>query len=110
MPGKSLVRIDTIRTLGFAGIGAVYAVVGSALAVNARIICITNNTDGDLYFTIDNTVDQLFLPVKGFKVIDFQANMNAQFDDRYVGAVGWQFYVKRITAPTTGAVYIEVFY
>jgi len=110
MSGKSLVQIDTLRSLGFAGISAAYAVVGGVLTVKARVICITNNTAGDMLFTVDNTEDQLFVAAGSFKLFDLQANMNARLDDQYVGPIGWQFYVKQITAPVSGSVYIEVIY
>lgn len=102
--------IDEIRTLGFAGISAAYAVVGTALTSPARIVCFSNNTLGDLFFTDDNTKDKIFVKSGSFKLIDVQSNINPQFDDKYVLPIGTQFYVKQITAPTSGDVYIEVFY
>lgn len=101
---------DTIRTLGFAGISGTYAVVGSALTQNARGVCFTNNTEGDVYFTDDNTTDKIFVAAGSFKLWDLQANINPQFDDKYVLPIGTQFYVKQIEAPVSGAVYIEVIY
>lgn len=101
---------DTIRTLGFAGISGTYAVVGSALTVNTRGVCFTNNTQGDMYFTDDNTKDKIFVAAGSFKLWDLQANINPQFDDKYVLPIGTQFYVKQITAPVSGDVYIEVIY
>lgn len=103
-------RIDTIRTLGFAGISGSYAAVGSAFTVNPRIICITNNTAGHLYFTDDNTVDKLFVAAGSFKLFDLTSNIIPGKDDTFVLAEGTQIYVKQITAPTSGAVYIELIY
>lgn len=101
---------DEIRTIGFAGISGAYAVVGDPLTVLARGICFTNNTQGDMYFTDDTTLDKIFVAAGSFKLWDIQSNMNAQFDDRYVLPIGTQFYVKQITAPTSGDVYIELIY
>ena len=101
---------DDIRTLGFAGISAVYAVVGGPLTVMARMICFSNNTQGDMYFTDDNTADRIFVAAGSFKLWDVQANMNTQKDDRFVIPIGAQFYVKQITAPVDGDVYIELIY
>src|SRR5436190_1859033 len=102
--------IDTIRTLGFAGISGTYAAVGTPLTQMARVVCITNNTQGNLYFTDDNTKDKLFVAAGSFKLFDIQSNINPQFDDKYVLPIGTQFYVKQITAPVSGDVYIEVLY
>lgn len=101
---------DEIRTLAFGGISGAYAPVGNPLDFPVRGVCFTNQTQGDVYFTDDNTKDKIIVPAGSFKLWDIQANMNAQFDDKYVLPIGTQFYVKQITAPTSGAVYIEVIY
>jgi len=103
-------EFDSIRTLGFAGISAAYAAVGTPLTVQARMVCFTNNTQGNMYFTNDNTKDKIFVASGSFKLWDIQANMNPEQDDKYVIAVGTQFYVKQITAPVSGDVYIEIIY
>ena len=101
---------DSIRTLAFGGISGAYAAVGTPLDQNARGICFTNNTQGDVMFTDDVTKDKIFVAAGSFKLWDIQANMNAQFDDKYVLPIGTQFYVKQLTAPTSGAVYIETIF
>jgi len=101
---------DEIRTLGFAGISGTYASVGSTLTVNARGVCFTNDTEGDMYFTDDITKNKIFVAAGSFKLWDLQSNMNAQFDDKYVLPIGTQFSVKQITSPVSGAVYIELIY
>jgi len=101
---------DEIRTLGFAGISAAYAVVGPVLSANARGICFTNDTEGDMLFTDDDTKDKIFVNAGSFKLWDLQSNINPQFDDKYVLPIGTQFYVKQITAPISGSVYIELIY
>lgn len=102
--------IDEIRTLGFASISGTYAVVGTPLDYEVRGICFSNNTAGDLYFTDDATQDKIFVAAGSFKLWDIQANINPNHDDKYRLPVGTQFYVKQITAPTSGAVYIECIY
>ena len=102
--------IDTIRTLGFASISGAYAAVGTAFTVAPRIICITNNTAGDMYFTDNTSVDKLFVKAGTFKLFDLTANIVPEKDDSFVMAEGTIIYVKQITAPTSGAVYIELIY
>jgi hypothetical protein len=104
----AIARLDSLRSLAFGGISGAYAAVGSPTTVLTRIICFTNNTAGDMLFTNDNTTDQFFVAAGSFKLIDIQANMNAQFDDKYVFPVGMQWYVKQLTAPVSGSVYIEI--
>lgn len=106
----SRVFFENIRSLAFGGISGAYAVVGPVTTHEVRVICISNGTAGDMMFTTDNTVDQIFVAAGGFKLFDLQSNMNAQFDDKFVLKIGTQFYVKQITAPVSGSVYIECIY
>lgn len=103
-------EFDELRSLAFGGISGTYAAVGSPLDVLGRIICITNNTEGDMFFTTDSSRDELFIPAGSFKLFDIQSNMNTHDDDRYVISKQTQFYVKQSTAPVSGAVYIEIIY
>jgi hypothetical protein len=104
------VQFDTIRTLAFGSISGTYASVGSATTIRARMVCITNNTDADMYFTTDTAVDQIIVPAGSFKLWDFQSNMNNRNDDVYVLEIGTQFSVKQVSAPSSGDVYIELVY
>jgi hypothetical protein len=106
------VYFDTLRTVAFGGISGTYAVVGSPLTVEARIICFTNKTQGDMIFSTDSTnaTGQIFVPAGTFKLYDLTANLIPGKDDSFVVAQGTQFYVKQSTAPTSGAVYIEIVY
>ena len=61
-------------------------------------------------FTDDATLDKIFVKSGSFKLWDVQANINPQFDDKYVLPVGTQFSVKQLTAPVSGDVYIELLY
>lgn len=106
------VYLDTLRSLGFAGISAAYAAVGTPFTVEPRIICITNNTQGDMIFSDDNTVaaGKLFVKAGSYKLYDLTANINPEHDDNFVLAQGTQIYVKQSTAPQSGDVYIELIY
>lgn len=102
--------IDEIRSLAFGDITGDFVEIGDPLTVLARIVCFNNNTDADLMFTDDETKEKIFVPAGGYKLIDVQSNMNAQFDDKYLLPVGTQFWVKRIEAITLGNAYIEVWH
>lgn len=102
--------IDEIRTLAFGGISGAYAAVGTPLTEPSTLVCFSNDTEGSVYFTDDPTKDKIFVKSGSFKLFDIQANINPQFDDKYVFPIGTQFYVKQIAAPVSGAVYIENLY
>lgn len=106
------VYFDTLRSLAFGGISGTYATVGTPLTVEARIICFTNKTAGDVIFSTDstNTDGQIFVPAGSFKLYDLTANLIPGKDDSFVLAKGTQIYVKQVTAPVSGAVYIELVY
>jgi len=106
------VYFDTLRSLAFGGISGTYAAVGTPFTVEARIICFTNKTQGDMILSTDNTNadGQILVPAGSFKLYDLTANLVPGKDDSFVIAKGTQFYVKQATAPVSGAVYIENVY
>jgi len=106
------VYFDTLRSLAFGGISAVYATVGDPLDVEARIICFTNTTQGDMIFSTDSTNadGQILVPAGSFKLYDLTANLVPGKDDSFVIAQATQFYVKQSSAPVSGSVYIELVY
>lgn len=106
------VHFDTLRSLAFGGISSAYAALGSPLSVEARIICFTNTTQGDMLLSTDssNSSGQILLPAGSFKLYDLTANIIPGKDDSFVIAEGTQFYVKQITPPVSGSVYLENVY
>jgi hypothetical protein len=106
MSNSQVATIDLLRTLAFGSISGTYAAVGLPLSFPTRLICFTNNTDGDMFFSEDGVNNNLFLAAGSFKLFDLNTNrLNQQ--QLWVFATGTQFYVKQSTAPTKGAVYIE---
>lgn len=103
-------KVDTLRTLGFAAIGATYAPIGTPFTFPARIICFTNTTNEDVLLSMDGTTDQLVVPAGSFKLFDITTNHRPVNQDDYCFAVGTQWYVKYAAVPTSGSVYIEVVY
>jgi len=106
MGNSQVATIDVLRTLAFGSISGTYAAVGTPLIFPTRLICFTNNTDGDMFFSDDGVNNQLFIAAGSFKLFDLNTNrLNQQ--QLWVFATGTQFYVKQSTAPSKGAVYIE---
>lgn len=107
MSNSQVVQIDILRTLAFGSISGTYAAVGTPFTFAARLICITNNTDGDMFFSIDGTNNYLFIASYSFKLFDLNTNRVLQ-QQLWILPIGTQFYVKQSTSPSKGAVYIEV--
>lgn len=107
----AIVRLDALRTVAFGGISGAYAVLGIPLAHNWREVSIINNTDGDLFISVDGVTDNIFVPKMSFVLLDVSANADSNTGlSNLVFALFTQFYVKQSTAPTTGAVYLQGFY
>ena len=107
----SVVRIDAYRTVNFTAITGSYAAFGNALTQNWRAFCITNDTDGNMAFSLDGTTDNIFIPAFSFRLYDVSANApTSEIIDNLVFAINSQFYIKYLTAPTEGDVYLEGFY
>lgn len=110
------VRIDVLRVVANGSIAATYAAFGSAFTHRARMVKVTNNTNGDLFIGVnslatapasDGTADNDFVPAGGFVLYDFTSN-SENTGNPFVFQVGTQFWVRYSTAPTTGSVYLTV--
>lgn len=107
----SAARFDALRSLGFAGISAVYATLGPAATKNFLAFRVINNTDGDLIISFNGTTDNLFLPAFSFVLYDIAANAAPiGVHDSLALPQKVQVYVRESTAPTVGAVYFEGLY
>lgn len=106
----SIAQFDALRSLAFGGISGSYAVVGIPLTVKGRIVKFINNTQGDVVFSTNGSTDMIFVPAGTFTLYDIQTNHRVANESEYVIPIGTQFYVKQITAPVSGAVYIEIVY
>lgn len=105
--GTQVIQIDVLRSLAFGSISGTFTAVGSPTIFPCKLICFTNNTDGDMFFSDDDVNNKLFIAANSFKLFDCDTNRLGN-QIYWVFATGTQFWVKQSTAPTKGAVYIEV--
>ena len=106
---SQVAAVDTIRTLAFGSISGAYAAVGTPVAYPTRLICFTNKTAGDMFFSDDGINNKFFVPSGAFKLIDVCSNKGAP-DNFFAFPANTQWYVKQSTAPVSGAVFIEIIY
>ena len=102
--------LEPLRSLAFGSISGTYAAVGSGFDHPIRLICITNNTQGDMIFSLNAIDDHLFVAAGSFKLFDITTNHRPANVDDFVFPVGMVIYVKQSTAPVSGSVYVEVMY
>jgi hypothetical protein len=103
-------QLEPLRSLAFGSISGSYAAVGTPFANPCRLICFSNNTEGDMFFSRDGSTDELFVAAGSFKLFDIASNQKNTNQSDLVFEQGTQWYVKQSTAPVSGAVYIEVLY
>lgn len=98
---------EELRILPAALIGATFTAIGTPLEHAANQIKIDNNTNGDMIVTTDTskTNGEIFLAKGTFFLDDSQINKGPnRGSNKY--AAKTQFYVKYVTAPTEGSMYI----
>lgn len=102
----SRAKWDALRSRAASTFTGSYQVLGTAIAVNARIMTFTNNTNQDVTVSTDGTTDNFVIPAGGFRLLDIGSNAvsGAQL---YVPQ-GTQFYVKG--ASGTGTFYFDILY
>ncbi len=99
---------EPLRSLAFGSIVAGYTAIGTALANPVRILLLQNFTDKTLTFSFDGVDDHVVLSLGGYLLIDVTANKS--LSGGFYLAQGKIIYVKRLGTPTTGSVYLSVFY
>ena len=103
------VKFETLRSLGFASIGAAYMGVGTEIAHPARMILIQNFSNQPLMFSLDGINDHL--PIMDGSAFIFDVSSNKTIDSGFFIEKGTRLYVKEIdTTPTSGKVYFTIFY
>jgi hypothetical protein len=98
-------KINALQSLAHGSITTGYVAVGSILVLPLSMFRLINNTDGDVFFSIDGVTDQFFVPAASFVLYDVAANRGINQAFNVPGSV--QFYVKYSTSPSKNAVYVE---
>ena len=98
---------DTLRSLGFASVGAAYTAVGTAFTRPVRLLKIVNTTDINILVSTNGTTDHDVVAANGFTLYDLTANKVR--DEGAFFRSGLTIFVKREAgAPTSGNVYVTV--
>lgn len=99
---------EELRSLAHGAIGAGFTAVGGQLEHSARIVRIQNLTNAELIFSYNGLTDNEILPAGSFLVLDVTANKS--LNDIYVLATGSTIYARQSAVPTSGAVYVSIYY
>jgi hypothetical protein len=98
---------EALRSLAAGSISDTYAGIGTPFENPVRIFFLQNQTDVGLTFSWDGLTDNVYLPPDGFILLDVAANSSLPAGAIYFGQ-GQRVYVAG--NPSTGSVYLSVFY
>lgn len=100
--------IEPVRSLAFGSIVAEYTGVGTEITNPVRILRIQNLTNALLWFSYDGVNNHEALAPNSFLLLDITANKSREHG--YYLAEGTRIYAKRNDTPTSGDVYVTVYY
>ncbi len=103
-----IVKADTLRSLGFASIGASFLPIGTPFDHPMRIIKIINTANTDMIVSFDGINNNDYVPAGGFTLYDLTTNQNESAG--WFFKIGTQVYVKYATAPSSGSVFVVALY
>lgn len=104
------VRFEPLRSIAFGSITGTYAGVGLPFANPVRLIDIDNNTNANIFVSINGIDDHTFVAANGFKLFDYATN-KSDAAGLFEQPQGDRIYVKSETSnPTSGNVYVTVIY
>lgn len=104
-----IAKAETLRSLAFGSISGTYAAVGTGFIAPVSIIQLQNLTDTSMYFSMDGVNDHFILPTNSALVLDVTGNHAADDTGLYF-AKGCIVYVKQVSAPSSGSVYVSTIY
>lgn len=105
---SNIARFDAWRSTAFSSLTSSYVIIGGPFTHAMRIVQIINGTDGDIGISFDGTTNNVPVLAGGFGLYDITCGQDTNEQFRY--QTGTQLFVKYLTAPTTGTVYIVCVY
>lgn len=102
-------KIEPQRSIAFGSISGTYTGIGTPYNHPVRLYMLQNFTDAQLQFSWDGVNDHFPLGVGGSMIIDITSNKSST-GGIFAAAEGDRTYVKTIDAPTSGSVYLTIFY
>jgi hypothetical protein len=100
---------EPIRSLPFGSIGAAYTAIGGALSNPARILIIFNETDEAVMLSLDGVNDHIAVGLG--QTVTINATANQVKDQGCFFAAHTTLFAKEITTPpTSGSLFVSVFY
>ena len=99
----------TIQSIAHGSITNSLAPIGSPATSMIRMFRLINNTDGDMFVSVDGINNQFFVPAGSFVLYDLCTNREWA-GKVFVLPIGTQFYIAYSTAPSKNSFYVELIY
>lgn len=100
---------DVQKTIAFGAISGAYAAIGTAFQHPIRCLIVNNLTAGNMQFSDDGINDKFVLASGQAMILDVASNRTSTSGELYFPKL-YQLYVKQISAPTSGAIYVSAVY
>lgn len=96
---------EAIREVAFGDITASFVQMGATFAGPLRLLYVGNDSNKDVYLSLDGTNDHFKVKANGFRLLDLKTN------DSFVDA-GQGIYLRGISGdlPTSGGVWVEAMF
>ncbi len=100
---------EPVRTIASGSISGSYAGIGTPFVNPIRWFMIQNFTDAAMMISWDGVNDHFPINANSYVIMDVASNKSVN-GGVFMIAAGTRFYVKQLAAPSTGSVYLSVFY
>ena len=106
----SVVAVPAVlQSIAHGSISNTFAPIGSAATSAIRMFRLINNTDGDMFISLDGVNNHFFVPAGSFVLYDLCTNR--EWAGRFfVLPIGTQFYISYSTSPSKNSFYVELIY
>lgn len=102
-------RVAPVQVLAFSSIGATYTQVGVASSFPGIAILIQNFTNAAIMFSFTGRTDHFPLAANTSFIFDIQSDKQLNNDVYLMAGTGY-FVKELVGAPTSGSVYVTLFY
>lgn len=107
MTQKTIAIFESLRSIAFGSITANYTAVGGATQSPVHAFRICNGTNADMLISLDGSTNHIRVPANAFVLWDISTNRINPPGQFHIPE-NIYFYVKYVSAPTSGTLWIEV--
>ncbi len=110
MSNNLAIRMESIpvQVVAFGSVTSSFVATGTAMPEPVRILKVNNTTNADIYISFDGITNNDVVVASTGMVLDITTNKSRE-DGAFLPK-GTVFYIKYVTIPTSGNVYLSAYY